>query len=317
MKLRLYIIGLLTLMSFALIGQQQEQYTQFIFNKLSLNPAYAGSKERLCITGLYRNQWLGLEGAPQTQMVGLHLPILNRRVGIGANIVRNSIGITETIKLQTMYSYRFILSEGYMAVGLQASVRYFSMNFADPRLVSTQPLTEDGAISMMQESKFLPNFGAGVYYYNSRFYVGLSLPNLVENNLDFEQEGTILAKEVRHIYAMGGVLFDLNDRVGLQPSALIKYAGNAPLDADINLSLILNKKYTLGVSYRVGGNRGGFGESIDLILGIQAIENLLIGASYDITLSDIRDYNSGSMEILVQYCLGKNPEREVINPRFF
>ena len=316
--LRLTLTGFcLWVSTTALIAQQQPQYTQFIFNKLMYNPAYAGSKDRLSLQVLYRRQWLGLEGAPQSQSISAHLPLFNNRVGFGAGIERNTIGITESINLQTMYAYRFILYKGYMSIGLSANLRYFSMDFTDERLVSTQALTTDAAISMANESKFVPNFGAGLYYYNNHFFTGLAVPNFLENNIDFEDISTIVSREVRHIYAMGGVRFKLDENLALQPSVLFKYAKNAPLDADINFSLDILSQYTIGVTYRVGGNKKKTGESIDLLLGIHPFKDLLIGLSYDISLSDIRHYNSGSMEILVQYYIGKSPDRGVLNPRFF
>ena len=171
-----FICALFAMTSFA---QQEQQYTQFMYNKLGYNPGYAGSNETACITGIIRNQWLGLEGAPQTQVLSFNMPILNQRVGIGANLTRRTIGISQRLTLDAVYSYRIRLATGTLGLGVQASVRYFNNNFRDGRLVSTVPIALDNSIPSSARSKYVPNFGAGAYFSNERFYVGASIPRLL------------------------------------------------------------------------------------------------------------------------------------------
>jgi type IX secretion system PorP/SprF family membrane protein len=310
-----FICAFFAMTSFA---QQEQQYTQFMYNKLAYNPGYAGSHETACITGIVRNQWLGLEGAPNTQLLSFNMPILNQRVGIGANLTRHTIGISQKLTLDGVYSYRIRMATGTLGLGLQASVRYFSNNFADSRLVSTLPMAMDPSIPSSVRSKYVPNFGAGAYFSNERFYLGVSVPRLLNNNIDFNEAGTILAEEKLHGYIMTGYLFDLSDNISFKPQALLKFATNSPFDADINGSFIFNKKYIAGLTYRLGGSStSAVGESLDVMVGAQISNHLFFGLSYDITLSEVKDYSNGSIEAIVRYCIGKSAGEDIVNPRFF
>lgn len=192
------------------------------------------------------------------------------------------------------------------------------MDYGDSRLTATQTITTDGAIPVGEQSKIVPNFGAGLYYHNHKFYVGVSAPRFLNNNIDFDDAGTIIGREVVHLYIMAGVLFDLSEKISLKPQILLKYAKNSPFDADLNLLAIFNKKYSAGLTYRLGGSStSGAGESLDLMIAAQVLDNLLIGLSYDITLSELKDYNSGSLEVVLRYCFGSSEGEDIINPRFF
>ena len=310
-----FIFAFLATVTFA---QQEQQYTQFMYNKLGYNPGYAGSHQNACLTGIIRSQWLGLEGAPNTQVLSFDMPIMNQRVGIGANITRNTIGISERITIDGIYSYRIRLATGTLGLGVQTSIRYFENDFTDPALVSTVPMALDGSIPAGARSKYVPNFGAGAYFNNERFYIGLSLPRLITNNIDFNEAGIILSEEKIHGFLMAGYLFDINENVGFKPQILMKYATHTPFDADINASFIFSKKYTAGLTYRLGGSsQSAVGESLDLMIGAQISNNFLFGLSYDITLSEIKDYSNGSIEGVVRYCIGTSEGNDIVNPRFF
>lgn len=299
-------------------SQQEPQYTQFMYNKLSLNPGYAGSRETACFTGVYRNQWIGLEGAPKTMLVSFDTPLSGKRIGLGFNINRTTIGISEKWTMEGDYVYRIKLGKGFLGMGIQASVRYIGNNYADSRLVATQSITSDGGIPVGDQSRYVPNFGAGLYFNTDRFYIGLSAPRFLENSIDFNSLSGELGKEVSHIYFMTGLLWTLGKNAKLQPQILMKYTQNTPFDADINLNLILIDKLTLGMTYRLGGDSvNGIGESVDLLFAIQATEQLLLGFSYDVTLSGIREYNNGSVEAVIRYCLAGSKTTDVVNPRFF
>ena len=300
------------------MGQQEQHYTQFMYNKLSYNPAYAGSNESACLTGIIRNQWAGLNGAPKTQVLSFNMPLRNQRVGIGANITRNTVGISERLTIDGAYSYRIRTATGMLGLGVMASIRYMSNDYTDPDLVSTIPTAMDGAIPAGTRSRYVPNFGAGAYFTNERLYVGLSIPRLLNNNIDFNEVGTTISREAIHAYLMVGYLFEISDNVDFKPQILMKYANNSPFDADVNASLIFNKKYVAGLTARLGGSSqvGAF-ESIDLMIGAQISSNILFGLSYDVTLSEIKDYSNGSIEGLVRYCFGNSEGEDIVNPRFF
>ncbi|MCB0619025.1 MAG: type IX secretion system membrane protein PorP/SprF [Saprospiraceae bacterium] len=300
-------------------AQQEAHNTQFMYYKLGYNPGYAGSQEAPCFTGIYRKQWLGLEGSPELQILTFNMPLVNQRVGLGATVSRFAIGITEQVTANLVYAYRIRMGRGYLGLGLEGSVRSLTNNFQDNRIKATQPIELDGSIPLEQQQKFLLNFGAGAYYQGETFFVGLSIPRFLTNNIDFADGGTTtISREIRHLYLMGGFSIPLNETLSLQPQVLLKYVQNAPLDADINLSLSISNRYMAGITYRLGGSSvSGTGESLDVLLAAQLSEKFLLGVSYDLTLSEIKEYSTGSIELALRYCLGKPEGEEYVNPRFF
>ena len=321
-KILLFFLSML--LSLAIVAQQDAQYTQFMYNKLAYNPAYAGSLGTITATGIVRSQWLGLEGAPESQVFNIDAPLNDNRVGVGLNIARNTIGIATNYNADVSYAYRIPLGKGKIGVGLQGSIRSFNANYNDERLISTQGTLLDASIPVGQQNKMTPNFGIGAYYKEEKLYLGLSVPRLLENNIDFSEDATIISKSVRHFYLMGGYLFNLNNKVQLQPQALVKYAENSPLDVDLNVNAIFMDKYMIGATYRVGGSSRGIpAESIDILFSTQINEHLLFGIAYDITISALRDYSSGSIEAMVRYSFrpkntnGEEVEGDYLNPRFF
>lgn len=316
---QLYTLLLSFLFCTGLQAQQDVLYTQFMFNKLAYNPGYAGDFDSPELVAIYRNQWMGLEGAPNTQIISYNQRILNNRVGLGGNLSRSSIGISTSLTFDVTYAYRVPFKRGMLSFGLQPSVRYLRQNWADSRIRVVDQ--NDNAIPVEPSSKYLPNMGAGIYYHGYKgWYAGLAVPRLVANNIDFSDFGVDISREVQHINAMGGITFKLSKEVSLTPQFLLRYAFNAPFDADINLmmsTMMLNKKFYLGTTYRVGGDTNGAGESVDAMLGIQATENLLMCLSYDIGLTRLRKFNNGSIEATVRWYF--NPpadldEGAIINP---
>lgn len=319
------LFSIFTLLSLiTAIAQQDAHYTQFMYNKLGYNPAYAGSLEAITATAIVRSQWLGLEGAPQSQVFSVDAPLYDNRVGLGLNIARNTIGISTNYNADIAYAYRLPMGNGHIGVGLQGSIRTFNANYNDERLISTQSMITDASIPLGEQHKMTPNFGAGVYYKEENLYVGFSVPRLLENNIDFSEDATIISESIRHFYLMGGYVFDINDKVQLQPQILFKYAENTPFDMDANVNVIYMDKYMIGASYRVGGSSQGIpAESIDILFSTKINQHLLFGIAYDVTVSEIRDYSSGSIEAMIRYSFAKKnkSEQEVegdyLNPRFF
>ncbi len=312
------ILFVLSLVFVAVLGygQQERQYTQFMYNKLSFNPGYAGSFDAASLTGIYRNQWIGLDGAPKSVTVSFDAPLKNDRVGVGLNLHTNKIGITNTVTADGSYAYRIKMGAGTLGIGVQASIRYFSNDYSDSRLIATQDIGTDGGIPNEQSSKYVPNFGAGLFYSTEKFYAGLSVPRLLNNNIDFSSLNPKEGREFQHIYAMTGVLLKMSQKIQLQPQVLFKFVSNAPLDADLNLNLIFDKRFTIGATYRLGGDDQSAGESIDLIASAYLTQNLMFGLSYDITMSGLKQANNGSIEAIIKYNFGRMPE-DIINPRFF
>lgn len=316
---KLFFISLLLLSTgLVLHAQQDEQFTQFMYHKLGFNPAYAGMQETPTFTALVRQQWIGLEGAPQSQLLTFNMPLTASGIGLGANISRHSIGATERLTADISYCYRFNLGRGgRMGIGLSSSVRQLKVNFSETE--STQPIEGDPAIPLGLQSKIVPNFGAGIYYSNQTFYLGFSAPRLLTNNIDFADEGTIISREVPHYYLMAGVLLRLGGKVQMQPQAILKYVEGAPFDGDINLNFIFSETVYTGVSYRLGGSTStGIGEAGSVLLGMQFSDALMCGLSYDMTLSELQSYASGSIEVVVRYGIGgRSRGGEILSPRFF
>lgn len=316
------IIFTLLIMCVCVIGafaQQDAQYTQFMFNKLAYNAGYAGSGETACISCLYRNQWVGVSGAPQTAVINFDTPMFKRKVGMGVNIVYDRIGVEQRLKASLMYAYRLkIGEEGSIGIGVRATLWNYRVRF--DQLEATE--VNDTEIPAGNPNSFAPNFGVGVYYNNDKFYVGVSVPHLLETDMDFSDNGSAPTVEVlsnldRHYFIMAGAIFRLTEKVDLHPNVLIKYVPKAPFDMDINANFVFLDRFWLGATYRLGGStKQGFGESIDAVVQYQFNPQFKVGLSYDYTLSDLTDYNSGSYEAMVHYCFNYK-DRKLTNPRFF
>ena len=311
------LLALIIGISVASFAQQEQLYTQFMYNKLGLNPAFAGNHPTVGVTGLVRNQWIGFEGAPNTQTVSLNAPLADQKIGLGLNITRNTIGISEKQTIDAIYAYRIGIGEGTLSIGLQGSARRYQIDFTDPRLNGITDKNLDPAVDVTRFDENVINFGAGAYYNTSHFYVGVSSPRLIERNISFATE-LGFSKEVRHIMFMMGGAIDLSDDWTMTPQTMFRHTSNSPFDIDFNLSWTWRSYITGGVTYRHGGDSSSFAESIDILFGFQASRQLMISAAYDFTLSEIRNHSSGSFEVGVHYLIGgkRNPG-DNINPRYF
>jgi type IX secretion system PorP/SprF family membrane protein len=287
-----------------------------MYNKLFINPAFAGHYEEITLTAVYRNQWSGFPGAPETGLVSANIPFEQRRVGLGLNISQASLGVTDRLTFDVNYAYRVPLSTGHLSIGLAASVRQFKVDFTDPRLFAIHDLSQDVAIDPIKESRSLLNFGTGVYFQARDYYVGFSIPRILSSDLDFD-EAFNKSQEVQHVYLMGGMVFPISADWVLKPQALIKYVSQTPIDLDLNISLQFQEKLTAGLTFRTGGDGGQLVESVDLILGVQFLNQWRLGFAYDYTLSSIRQYENGSIEVLVQYFIPQKIKQDIINPRYF
>ncbi len=309
----------LLFLSLCVFGQQEEQYTQFMYYRLGYNPAFAGQDQTTTVSAIVRNQWLGIEGAPQTQLVTFNMPLLNNRVGVGGSITRQTIGVTQYYTVDAAYAYHIRVGNGWLGLGLQGSVRLLRIDFS--RVQGTQPIELDGAIpSAGYQSRYVPNFGAGIYYHSKNAYFGISVPRLLESNIDLADNQGVISKEVQHFYAMGGVRIPAGDNIQIQPQVLFKYVSGAPFDGDVNVNLVFMEKFTTGVSYRLGGSkRNSVGESVSLLIGAHLSENITLGLAYDATLTELRSYTNGSVEAMLRYSFGgrENTGNTIVNPRFY
>ena len=311
-------IVFIVLLCFMIVGeglaQQEVQFTQFMYNKLYYNPAYAGVRGGASLKAMYRHQWLGFEGAPKSRLISFDLPVFEDKVGFGLTFVSHEQGITDTWQSSMAYSYNLKIKEGLLLrFGFQGSLRYYGINFNDPDFIVLQENDPSIMENVMTEN-YYGNFGFGTYLLYKQFYVGLSIPNFYGNDIGFNPNNLDdFAKEVKHFYAMTGVTLPVNNQITLRPALLTKYAKNAPFDVEANLNMTYNSQITLGLSYRAGGDKAG--ESID-ILAMYQMTKLAIGASYDISISPIREHSSGSIEALIRYDF-TSERTDMANPRFF
>lgn len=314
MKIKIFILFILGFSS--LSAQQDILYTQFMYNKLGLNPAYAGNDDALCLTGIVRDQWTGFEGSPKAQALSVNFPQLGK-VGLGLNFNRNTIGVSEKMTIEGVYAYRFKIKNSSLSMGMSFSGRSYKKDFGDPGLKIINPFGQDDAIDqgLYQTSVF--NVGFGAYYSSNRFYVGFSVPRLIRADIDVKL-GSKKSVEVRHVYLMTGGAMDLRSNLVLMPQLLIRWAENSPYNMDLNLGLLFHDRFYTALTARTGGASDNWFESVDFLFGLHINKNLFLAAGYDVTVSPLRKYENGSLELLVQYCFGKEQKPiHVINPRFF
>ena len=301
---KIFFILMLTLIVNELSAQQQVMFTQYMFNGLAINPAYAGHAEALSVTALGRYQWVGVDGAPNTQTLSVHSPITKNKIALGALFVRDKIGVTTQNGLFTSYAYRVKFNEkATLSMGVQLGFTDFRTNNAGLRRSSNDPMTSNEEIR-----GFMPNLGAGVFFSTQRFYLGVSSPFILNKVVGNENDGQG-AKQIRHLFAMTGFVIDINRSLKLKPSGLLKVVAGAPIEMDLNANLLIEDIFWVGVSWR------SF-DSIDLLLEMQLNSNLRLGYAYDYTTTDLGKVNSGSHEIMVNYILSFSKKR-VITPRYF
>lgn len=301
-------------------GQQEERFTQYMFNRTGFNPGFAGSDGGLTITAIARNQWMGLTGAPQSQLITFNSLLTNNRVGIGGTLMRQSAGLTEKYTAEGIYAYRIPFARGFLGIGIQGSLRVLRINFQNA--VATTPLEADNAIPPGIQSKTIPNFGTGIYYDSRQFYFGISAPRLLHVSIDPSDDNIEISKEIRHLYFMAGMAFEPLDGIKIQPQLLLKAVKGAPLDADFNILAGIWDVVNLGVSFRMGGSRiSGIGESISFMAATKASENLIIGLAYDATLSELRNHTNGTLEAAIRFQFGgagaSSTIKDVENGRIF
>lgn len=310
MKNRILILA--TLISSLFIvdvsAQQDAQYTQYMYNTLSINPAYAGQRDVLSALLLYRTQWVGLDGAPDTGTFNIHSPIGDaKKVGLGLSVINDRIGPTQETYVDINFSYTINTSEeGRLSLGLKGGghlldVRYSELN---------QYNNGDVLLQSDIENKFSPNIGAGVYYRNAdTWYLGLSVPNLLETT-HFDEAALSAAKERMNFYLMGGYVFDLNTDLKLKPAFLVKAVTGAPLQADLTVNALLKEKFTFGLAYRWDAALSG-------LIGYQISDSFLLGVAYDREVTDLgqTQFDSGSFEVFLRF--EPRDLTKILSPRFF
>lgn len=303
MKTKLLVISLMfaTLGSYA---QQNAQFTQYMYNTINVNPAYAGSRGAMSIFALHRTQWVGLDGAPTTNAVSINTPFNSSRLGLGVSIINDKIGPTHDNTISTDLSYTIPTSENTkLSFGVKASVNLFDLNAS--RLNPDQP--NDPKLYGYNNT-ISPNIGAGIYLHSDKAYVGLSIPNFIESNR-YDDNDTKVYKEKMNYYLIAGYVMDLSYNLKFKPALLTKMVQGAPLQVDISGNFLFNDKFTFGLAYR-------WSASASAMAGFQVSDALFIGYGYDLETTKLDNYNSGSHEVFLRYEIFKN-NNKITTPRFF
>ncbi len=302
MKKQLLIL-ILALFSTGIYAQQDEIYTQFYSNALVLNPAYAGSREAISVLALYRNQWVGFDGAPKALSFSVHSPIFRSPSGIGFTVLNDKIGIFQNLYLSASYAYRVEFPFGKVSLGLNGRIRRIQTDWYD-----TNPLDpNDAGIPYTDNNQFIPNFGTGAYFYNDFMYAGFSVPHLIESKLT--TMGGDDSKQLRQYIAMVGGVYTLTDDLKLRPGLIMKYVKNSPFQMDMSMGVIFFDMFMAGVSVRSKDSFSG-------ILQAYLNNKISIGYAHDFSYTKLASHHKGTHEIFISYDIpfGKFG---VDNPRFF
>lgn len=308
-------------------GQQDAQYTQFMYNKLPINAGYTGAREVLSIRALYRDQWSGkkgggIEGAPKTTSFSIHSPLKNDHFALGFWFVNDRLGAEHKNQFDATFAYRVALGKKVkLSLGINAGLLWYKLNATTAKL--TNP--NDPAFAE-NVSRVLPDVGAGLYIYHPNFYIGLSVPNFIKGDLTNKNQDGSSAQRTAHFNAMAGGVIPAGKVLKIRPQILYRYLASArqkiPHTFDFNLSLLIYERVNIGGQYRTSfGNKNNDvkltdPDSFDFMLEVWPTKQLMIGYSYDYTLTKLGSYNSGSHEIILGYDFGFE-KKKVITPRYF
>jgi len=299
------IISIALLSSIFGIAQQLPQFTQYMYNTISINPAYAGSREALSIVGLHRSQWVGFQGGPITQTLSIHTPLRNDKIGLGLSFIEDDLGPENFTYIYGDFSYSIPTGhESNLAFGLKAGFTQYSLD-ADFRETEN---FDPGIYGI--ENRWSPNFGLGIYWSNNRLYASLSTPRVLNTNKNTEDGFEALDR--LSYYFTTGYVFDLSKNIKFKPAALIKATNGATVSYDLTGNFLFNEKLWLGGSYRINEETAAIGGIADF----QISRQLRIGYAYEKPISDIASYTSGTHEILLMYEF-KFISSKLKSPRYF
>jgi type IX secretion system PorP/SprF family membrane protein len=298
---KIFILDLLflTALQVDVHGQQRQFFSQYMFNQLTINPAYAGNQKMLSATLIYKKQWVGIKGAPNTQTASIHNGNRKKKIGYGLLISRDEIGVHKDYSIYGSYSYKIKFRKGTVSLGVQGGVNYLSSNYSllngDPNF---DPLLPNNT------TVWNPNVGTGIFYNAKKGYFGFSIPYLINNTVldkkDIQARST--GTEERYYFISAGYILPLNENIKLKPSTLIRMQESAPLGFDVNSNIIFKDLVSLGASYRSG-------RSLVLLSQIVVSNHIMVGYAYDYVFSALDSYSKGSHEIMLNYRIDLNPEK--------
>lgn len=299
-RILLFALMFTGMLSFA---QQDAQFTQYMYNTINVNPAYAGSRDVMSAFVLHRAQWIGIEGAPVTNIISINAPIKGSDMGLGVSLINDKLGPMQESIFSADLSYTIKTSETFkLSFGVKATANLFNLDATklNPEIAND--------INLQNYNKFTPNIGAGFYLHSNKGYLGFSVPNFIESQYYNDNEVAINKKKINY-YLIAGYVFNMSDAVKFKPALLTKMVKGAPLQVDLSGNFLINEKFTAGIAYRLSA-------AMSALIGFQATDSWYIGYGYDMETTKLANYNSGTHEIFLRYELFKKYD-QVISPRFF
>ncbi|MDV7140186.1 type IX secretion system membrane protein PorP/SprF [Maribacter sp. TH_r10] len=306
--------------SFTVHGQKEPQYTQYMYNIGSFNPAYVGTVEKPEIMGMYRAQWLDVDGAPRTLRFGVNVPFSNDKTGLGFNVVSDQLGPSTQTYVDVAYSYQVSVSdETKLSFGLDVGGSFLNVDYSKGDFeIENEPLVNEQTVN-----KFYPTIGAGAFLYADNWYTGISIPNFLTNGI-YGDEVAVLVEDKVQFNFIGGYVFDLSKKLKFKPAFMVNYLQGAPVNVNVSSNFLINDVLTLGASYRVDNAVSG-------LAGFQVSDSMFVGYSYDYSTNGWGDYNNGSHEVILKFYLGggaarsrqpkinkaKGQPKQIDSPRFF
>jgi type IX secretion system PorP/SprF family membrane protein len=313
MKFKLNIVkGLVVLVLLLAVNiakaQQDPMYTQYNFNTQTINPAYAGTWDNMGFLVLGRHQWVGMGGAPKTYTFSMQTPTKFKNVALGLNLVSDKVGLEKRTLLNFDYSYRLrVTEESYLRLGLKAGVTNYMNNLTEYIGYPGDP--SDPMFMGDIDVKFMPNFGIGAFLYSDDYYIGLSLPKIIQNEFKNNYNNYSTWSELRHFFLIAGYVFDLSQDIKFKPTFLTKATWGAPVEFDLTANFLLRDKVWLGAMYRTGDSFGFIAQWI-------FDKQLRVGYSIDFTTTRLQHYHNGTHELMISYELS-SLRRIWSTPRMF
>lgn len=297
---------MLLLLALTSEAQHSPLISQYMLNGLVINPGYTGSREVFTANALYRNQWVGFDGAPVTQVVSVHAPLKNKSIALGILFKNEKVGVSNTTGITGNVAYRIFMGDAKLSFGISAGVGILSSRFTE--LTTTE--TSDQAFAGDLRSNLQPDFGAGIYYSTKKYFAGISVPSMISRQYNITDEQLDIKSDagLHNIILQGGYLFTLSEQFKLKPSTLVRISPIGNSQFDLNANLIYNDFFWIGISYR-------HNEALVALLELQINQQFRVAYAYDYALSIFRQYSSGSHEIGLQYEFGYKVKS--IDPRFF
>ncbi len=308
MKNRIYILVFLviTLSKSQTFAQQDPQFTHYMYNPSTINPAFAGYRNSLSASLIHRSQWIGVSGAPSSQALSIQSPLSNEKIALGANLYNDVTGPLNEMALNIDFAYTIMTENSNINFGIKAGGQSYSF---DPNKLSIKDQTDGNFVAV--KNQFTPQIGVGLMYETAKLYLGVSVPNIIETKHENTSVNEIYTgKELRNYYASAGYIFDLSSNIKLKTSAVSKIVLGAPVQLDLSANFLFNEKITVGAAYR-------FDAAISAMASYQLTKELMIGAAYDYDTTRFSKTNSGSAEFILRYEVSTQTVKRILNPRIF